>query len=141
MLGRRMGKHIQVHRRSNEHGSFHREVGSYQHVVGYAVRHLADGRRRSRGNDHCVGPQSEVDMAVPRSVALRKNSLMTGLLVSAESVMGVINSFPAGVMTICTSAPFLSGLVSVRQPCTQQCYPLFPIRFSFLSSFHQIAFA
>lgn len=36
-----------------------------------------------------------------------KNSLMTGLLVSAESVMGVMNSFPAGVMTICTSAPFL----------------------------------
>ena len=35
-----------------------------------------------------------------------KNSLMTGLLVSADSVMGVINSLPAGVMTTCTSAPF-----------------------------------
>ena len=35
-----------------------------------------------------------------------KNSLITGLLVSADSVIGVINSFPAGVITICTSAPF-----------------------------------
>ena len=34
-----------------------------------------------------------------------KNSLMTGWELSAESVIGVINSFPAGVMTICTSAP------------------------------------
>ena len=29
-----------------------------------------------------------------------KNSLMTGLLVRADRVMGVMNSFPAGVMTI-----------------------------------------
>ena len=28
-----------------------------------------------------------------------KNSLITGLCVSAESVIGVINSFPAGVIT------------------------------------------
>ena len=34
-----------------------------------------------------------------------KNSLMTGLLVKAERVIGVINSFPAGVITTCTSAP------------------------------------
>jgi len=36
-----------------------------------------------------------------------KNSLMTGLLVKADRVMGVINSFPAGVITTCTSAPCL----------------------------------
>ena len=36
-----------------------------------------------------------------------KNSLITGLLVSADSVIGVMNSFPAGVITTCTSAPFL----------------------------------
>ena len=30
---------------------------------------------------------------------------MTGRELSAERVMGVMNSFPAGVMTICTSAP------------------------------------
>ena len=34
-----------------------------------------------------------------------KNSLTTGLCVSADSVIGVINSFPAGVITTCTSAP------------------------------------
>ena len=34
-----------------------------------------------------------------------KNSLMTGRELSAERVMGVMNSLPAGVMTICTSAP------------------------------------
>ena len=36
-----------------------------------------------------------------------KNSLMTGLLVRADKVMGVMNSLPAGVMTTCTSAPRL----------------------------------
>ena len=36
-----------------------------------------------------------------------KNSLTTGFDVSVESVTGVMNSFPAGVMTTCTSAPAL----------------------------------
>ena len=34
-----------------------------------------------------------------------KNSLITGRPLSAESVTGVINSFPEGVITTCTSAP------------------------------------
>ena len=50
-----------------------------------------------------------VEMPAGESEALlsrwAKNSLMTGLLVKAERVMGVINSFPAGVITTCTSAP------------------------------------
>ncbi len=40
---------------------------------------------------------------------LEKNSLITGLLLKAESVIGVINSFPAGVITTCTSAPFFTN--------------------------------
>ncbi|OAV65610.1 hypothetical protein Barb4_03279 [Bacteroidales bacterium Barb4] len=40
---------------------------------------------------------------------LEKNSLMTGLRLSVESVRGVMNSLPAGVMTTCTSAPFLTS--------------------------------
>ena len=36
-----------------------------------------------------------------------KNSLMPGFPVRADYVTGVINSFPAGVMAICTSAPFI----------------------------------
>ena len=38
-----------------------------------------------------------------------KKSLMTGFCVNAESVMGVMNSLPAGVMTTCTSAPALTS--------------------------------
>ena len=42
-----------------------------------------------------------------------KNSLTTGLPVNADNVTGVINSFPAGVITICTSAPaFISKRAS-----------------------------
>ena len=44
-----------------------------------------------------------------------KKSLMTGLLVRAERVMGVMNSLPAGVMTTCTSAPFLTRPRMSRQ--------------------------
>ena len=44
-----------------------------------------------------------------------KNSLTTGLWVRAERVMGVINSFPAGVMTTCTSAPRLMRPRMMRQ--------------------------
>jgi len=50
-------------------------------------------------------PKSTWLFHVPSRCA--KNSLMTGLLVNAERVMGVINSFPAGVITTCTSAPCL----------------------------------
>ena len=38
---------------------------------------------------------------------LEKNSLITGFEVRVESVTGVINSLPAGVITTCTSAPAL----------------------------------
>ena len=43
-----------------------------------------------------------------------KKSLITGLLVNAERVIGVMNSLPAGVMTTCTSALFLTrALMSI----------------------------
>ena len=48
-------------------------------------------------------PRSTCEFHVPSRC--EKNSLMTGLWVRAESVIGVINSLPAGVMTTCTSAP------------------------------------
>ena len=38
-----------------------------------------------------------------------KKSLTTGFWVSAERVIGVMNSLPAGVMTTCTSAPRLTS--------------------------------
>ena len=43
-----------------------------------------------------------------------KKSLMTGFCVKAESVMGVMNSLPAGVMTTCTSAPRLTSSRMMR---------------------------
>ena len=44
-----------------------------------------------------------------------KNSETTGLCVKALSVMGVMNSLPAGVITTCTSAPcFMSKRMSVH---------------------------
>ena len=43
-----------------------------------------------------------------------KKSLMTGFCVSADSVMGVINSLPAGVITTCTSAPRFTNSRIIR---------------------------
>ena len=48
-------------------------------------------------------PRSTCEFHVPSRC--EKNSLTTGLCVRADSVMGVINSLPAGVITTCTSAP------------------------------------
>ena len=63
--------------------------------------------------DAVAGAMSIASAHRPRSTWLfhvpsrcEKNSLTTGLLVSADSVIGVMNSFPAGVITTCTSAPF-----------------------------------
>ena len=41
-----------------------------------------------------------------------KNSLITGLPLRADRVTGVMNSFPAGVITTCTSAPALTRSLS-----------------------------
>ena len=41
-----------------------------------------------------------------------KNSLITGFPLNDESVTGVINSFPAGVITTCTSAPAFTRSLS-----------------------------
>ena len=46
-------------------------------------------------------------------LSLLKNSLSTGLPDNVESVSGVMNSFAAGVITTCTSAPsFTNNLTS-----------------------------
>ena len=64
-----VGIHVEVHGRGDEGGGFHREVGGEQHVVGDAVRHLAERGGRGGGNDENVGPQTEIDVAVPTAVA------------------------------------------------------------------------
>ncbi len=107
-LGGRMGKHIEVHCRSNKHGSFCRKISCYQHIVGYSVGHFTDSRGSGRCNQYGIRPQPRSTWLFHVPSRWAKNSLMTGLLVKAERVMGVINSFPAGVITTCTSAPVLS---------------------------------
>ena len=64
-----VGIHVEVHGRGDEGGGFHREVGGEQHVVGDAVRHLAERGGRGGGDDENVGPQTEIDVAVPTAVA------------------------------------------------------------------------
>lgn len=60
---------------------------------------------------HC--PRATWLCQVPSRCA--KKSEITGFEVSADSVIGVMNSFPAGVITTCTSAPaFISRRMSVQ---------------------------
>ena len=72
LLGRRMRIHIEIHCRSDKHRSFGRKIGCNQHIVGYPVCHLADGRGGGGSNQHGICPQPQVYVAVPRSVALCK---------------------------------------------------------------------
>ena len=60
-----MSHHVEVHSRSHKHGAFRREIGGYEHVVGHAIGHFAYRRRCSRGYDHGIGPQTQVDVRVP----------------------------------------------------------------------------
>ena len=57
---------------------------------------------------------------------LEKKSLMTGFCVKADSVMGVINSLPAGVITTCTSAPALMSPRIIRQALYAAIEPVIP---------------
>ena len=72
--------------------------------------------------DAVAGAMSMASAQRPKSTWLchvpsrwAKKSLMTGLLVRAERVMGVMNSLPAGVMTTCTSAPRFTNPRMSRQ--------------------------
>ena len=72
--------------------------------------------------DAVAGAMSMASAQRPKSTWLchvpsrwEKKSLMTGLLVKAERVMGVMNSLPAGVMTTCTSAPRFTNPRMSRQ--------------------------
>ena len=70
LLCRRMSKHIQVHRRSDKNRRLTREVRRHQHIIRHPVRHLSDRRSRSRSDKHRIGPQSQIDVTVPRAVAV-----------------------------------------------------------------------
>ena len=69
-------------------------------------------------------PRSTCEFHVPSLCA--KNSLITGLWVSADSVIGVINSFPAGVITTCTSAPAFTSPRIIRHALYAAMLPVIP---------------
>ena len=70
--GGRMAVHVEVHGRRYKHRRLHRQVGGNEHVVGNAIGHLAQGARRAGRDEHGIGPQAQVDVRVPRAVALRE---------------------------------------------------------------------
>ena len=63
-----MGKHIQVHCRSNENWAFGRKVRCEQQIVGYSVCHLSDGVGCSRSNKVCICPHSKAYVRIPFAV-------------------------------------------------------------------------
>ena len=75
-----MAIHVQVHGRSYEDGRFHGEVGGDEHVVGDGVGHLAETACRAGCDEHGVGPQSEIHVGVPRTVALCEEITDDGLM-------------------------------------------------------------
>ena len=77
--GGRVTIHVEVHGRCYEYGRLHRHVGSEQHVVGNAMSHLAQRACGGGGNHHGVGPQPEVDVAVPGAIVGGKELRHDGL--------------------------------------------------------------
>ena len=69
-------------------------------------------------------PRATCECHVPSRC--EKKSLMTGFCVKADSVMGVINSLPAGVITTCTSAPALMSPRIIRQALYAAIEPVIP---------------
>ena len=72
LLSRWMGKHVEVHGRSNENGCLHGQISGNQHVVSHTMGHLSDGAGRSRCNHHGIRPKSQIHMTVPSAVSLRE---------------------------------------------------------------------
>ena len=79
-LGGWMLVHVQVHGWCNEDRRLHGEVGGDEHVVGNAMSHLPHRRGGAGSNEHGVCPESEVNMRVPCSVALREELAHHGLM-------------------------------------------------------------
>ena len=72
MLCGRVHKHIEIHCRCNKDRRLCREISRNQHIVGNTVGHFPDCRSGSRGNQQEVGPQPQIDMAVPCTVVGRE---------------------------------------------------------------------
>ncbi len=60
-----MGHHVEIHGRGYKHMALCREIGGHEHVVCHTVGHLAYRGGCGRGNDHAVGPQTEIHMGMP----------------------------------------------------------------------------
>ena len=53
---------------SHEYGSLGGKVSGYQHIVGYAMCHLAYRRGCGRSYQHSIRPETEIHMAVPCTI-------------------------------------------------------------------------
>ena len=87
-LSRRVSIHVEVHGWSYEHRSLHRQICSDEHIVSHTVRHLAHSAGSTRSYHHCISPQSEVYMRVPRAVALREELAHHGLVCQSRQRNG-----------------------------------------------------
>ena len=65
LLGCGVRVHVEVHRRRNHDGGFHRHVRRQQHVVGHSCSHLAYCGGGNGRDEHEVCPLSEVNVAMP----------------------------------------------------------------------------
>ncbi len=67
-----VAEHVQIHGRRYKNRRLHGEVGGDKHVVGHSVSHLGQGGGSGGSYNHQVGPQAEVHVAVPGTVATGK---------------------------------------------------------------------
>ena len=62
---RRVGIHVKIHGRRNEHRSLHGEICGNKQIIGNTRSHLAQCGCSCRRNNHGIGPKTELDVTVP----------------------------------------------------------------------------
>ena len=76
----RMGIHVEIHRRSNNHTALGRQITRQQKVVRNAARHLGQRVGRRGGYDHAIGPLAQRHVRIPLPVLgiekLHKNGML-----------------------------------------------------------------
>ena len=58
--------HVEVHSRRHPHGAARRQIDGREHVVAQALCHARQRVGRGGGHQQGIGPQAQLDVAVPR---------------------------------------------------------------------------